>query len=222
MPRSRAEREADGRRRDDADEERRRDGARRHRLDERRGEEPGEEDPAPRALERPDEVRADREDHGRADGDARDGERRRARVPPENLVGAGPAADCEARADERDRGGARDGDGRLQHDDRASRDHGGHDQKERPQREQVIGDRPGGREPLGRAVEERRERALDPRRRVRDDERGEQQQRRDADDHVARAAEPAPPARGGEDADAAGSDPARAQPREHAVEDVHR
>ena len=221
MPRGRAEGKPDHRGGHDADEEGGRDRARRHRLDERRGEDAREEDPAPRARQRPDQVPADREDHGRAERDAGDGERRRGRLPPQDLVGVGPAPDGDPRADDRDRRRTDEGARGLEDDHRAARDDGRHDEEERPEREQVVGDAPDGHEPAGHAVEQRRQRALDRGRRVRDDQRGEEQERGDADDHVARAPEPARPARDREHARAAGADPSRSQPFEHAAEDVH-
>jgi hypothetical protein len=221
MSRGRAEGEPDDGGGHDADEEGCRDRPRRHRLDERRGEEAREQDPAPRALERPDEVPADGEDHGRAERDAGDGERRRGRLPPEDLVGLGPAPDGDPRADDRERRRADEGAHGLEDDHHAARDDRRDDEEERPDGEEVVGDAPGGAEPAGQAVEQRRQRAPERERRVRDDQRGEQQERRDADDQVARAAEPARSARDREDTEAAGADPPRPQPFEHAVEDVH-
>ena len=174
-----AEREADHRRGDERDEERSEGAARRGRLDEDAAEQPQEQDPARDALERPHEVRHDREDDRCRERHPKHRERRLVDPQPGEVVEVGPAPDGEPGRDDRDRDGERDGQRRV-------REHGGapagecqHGEREGEETQRVVDDLPQRIEPVREARQQADQRPLEGRRRIDRDQQREAEERRD-------------------------------------------
>ncbi len=137
-----AEAQPHDRRRNDGREERREGRARRRVLHEDRPGGSEQQHPAPDPLERPNEVRPDREDGRRAQGDTEDRERGVLDLEPQEVLLARPPIDGQP---ERDGGDARSGGSRrerVERNDAAPGDEGRDDESHRPERESVVREAP--------------------------------------------------------------------------------
>ena len=193
--------------------------ARCRRADEQRAEHAERDDPATGRLQRAGEIRRDGEDDRHALGDeARRGTQASRSRPGAPIPKDGPAADCEPCRGDRDRATPPRMLPTASSDDRApsGRDGGDHEH-DRPQPEQVVEESPHGIEPAGTLRQERRQRALEGGRRVRDDEERQPEEGRHEHQDVGRTPEPRLRDGGGEDANAGSGSLHHARSRRHAT-----